>query len=171
VRVLLDTNVLIAAFLTRGTCSELLEHCALHHDLISSRPILEEFHRSLVEKLKFPLGLAIEASKLVASRMEAVRPAPLGKPVCRDPDDDLVLATVLSGKCHCLVTGDRDLLSLGAFQGIPILSPSEFWRFEQESSRGSRPLASSAASPRKGRPSRKGRRARKGRRSRGRRRP
>jgi len=160
VRVLLDTNVLIAAFLTRGTCSELLEHCALHHDLVSSRPILEEFRRSLVEKLEFPPGLAIEASKLFASRMEAVRPVPLGKPVCRDPDDDVVPATALSGKCRCLVTGDRDLLSLGAFKGIPIISPSEFWRFEQESSRGSRPVASSAASPRKGRPARKGRRSR-----------
>jgi putative PIN family toxin of toxin-antitoxin system len=150
---------LVAAFLTRGTCCELFEHCGLHHDLVSSRPILEEFHRSLVDKLEIPSDLAIEASKLVASRMEAVLPVPLGKPVCRDPDDNIVLATALNGKCHCLVTGDRDLLSLRTFEGIPIISPSEFWRFEQE---WGRPLASSTASCPKGRQPRKARRSRNG---------
>jgi putative PIN family toxin of toxin-antitoxin system len=149
VRVLLDTNVLIAAFLTRGTCSDLLEHCALHHDLVSSRPLLEEFHTCLADKLKIPPALALEATRLVASRMEAVRPTPLREPVCRDPDDDIVLATALTGKCRCLVTGDDDLLSLGAFEGIPILSPTAFWRFEAQG--GSRPLASSVTTSRKGR--------------------
>jgi len=151
VRVLLDTNVLIAAFLSRGKCSDLLEHCALHHDLVSSRPMLEEFHRCLLDKLKIPPAVALEATRMVASRMEAVRPIRLSEPVCRDPDDNIVLATALSGRCHSIVTGDDDLLSLEAFEGIPILSPSAFWRFEAGGGRGSRPLASSVAKSRKGR--------------------
>jgi uncharacterized protein len=46
VRILLDTNVLIAAFVSRGACSALLEHCSEVHDLVTSVGLLEEFARS-----------------------------------------------------------------------------------------------------------------------------
>ena len=45
---------------------------------------------------------------------------------CRDPDDDMLLETALMGAADCLVTGDRDLLEMSAFQNIPILSPTGF---------------------------------------------
>lgn len=48
-RILLDTNVLIAAFLTRGICNELLEHCLRHHQLINSEFLLNEFHKPRAE--------------------------------------------------------------------------------------------------------------------------
>ncbi len=35
-KIVLDTNVLIAAFISHGTCNELLEHCALNHEVILS---------------------------------------------------------------------------------------------------------------------------------------
>ena len=47
-KVLLDTNVLIAAFIARGSCAELLEHCVRRHELFTSQWILEEFRRNLV---------------------------------------------------------------------------------------------------------------------------
>jgi predicted nucleic acid-binding protein len=59
-----------------------------------------------------------------------VEPDPLSERVCRDPDDDVVLATALAGGCRCIVTGDRDLLVLGEYQGIVIVSPRDFWNFE-----------------------------------------
>jgi predicted nucleic acid-binding protein len=43
-----------------------------------------------------------------------------------DPDDDKLLETALLGRADCLVTGDQDLLVLGTYQGIPILSPAAF---------------------------------------------
>jgi putative PIN family toxin of toxin-antitoxin system len=46
--------------------------------------------------------------------------------VCRDPDDDKILDLAVSGEASCIVTGDSDLLVLHPFQGIPILSPSQF---------------------------------------------
>ena len=42
-KVVLDTNVLIAAFITKGVCSELLEHCLRRHEIIMSEFILDEF--------------------------------------------------------------------------------------------------------------------------------
>ena len=46
--------------------------------------------------------------------------------VCRDPDDDHVLAAAVAVKANLIVTGDKDLLTLGQFQGIRILPPQAF---------------------------------------------
>ncbi len=42
------------------------------------------------------------------------------------PQDDLILATALSGRANYLVTGDHGLLSVGAFQAVRIVTPREF---------------------------------------------
>ncbi|MBC7380298.1 MAG: putative toxin-antitoxin system toxin component, PIN family [Burkholderiaceae bacterium] len=54
---------------------------------------------------------------------EVVEPPPLARPVCRDPDDDAVLALALAAQADMVVSGDDDLLSLGNFEAIPILTP------------------------------------------------
>ncbi len=126
----MDTNVLIAAFIARGTCSELLEHCTRNHTLVSSKLLLREFKEKLGGKLGFTHKETHEAVALLQSKMEVVEPAALDRPVCRDPDDDVVLATALGGECDCIVTGDKDLLVLERFRRIPILAPADFWRHE-----------------------------------------
>jgi uncharacterized protein len=135
-RLVLDTNVLIAAFVSRGMCHDLLEHCQREHELITSEVILREFEGNLLNKFKVPTAAAREATALIASRMRLVTPKPLEAPVCRDADDDWVLATALEGTCKCIITGDKDLLMLKRFHSIDILAPSEFWGHEasQESS-------------------------------------
>ena len=43
--------------------------------------------------------------------------------VLADPDDDHVLAAALTGAADLIATGDkRDLLPLGSYQGIPIVT-------------------------------------------------
>ena len=44
--------------------------------------------------------------------------------MCRDPEDDQVLALALAAKVELIVTGDGDLLSLGSFEGIAIVAPA-----------------------------------------------
>ncbi|MDA8363694.1 MAG: putative toxin-antitoxin system toxin component, PIN family [Gammaproteobacteria bacterium] len=126
-RVLLDSNVLIAAFIARGTCNELLEHCARNHMLISFKPLLQELEEKLAGKLGFTHQEAHEVVSLLRSKMDLVEPASLDEPICRDPDDDIVLATALAGGCDCIVTGDKDLLVLEKIRQIPILAPPDFW--------------------------------------------
>lgn len=46
--------------------------------------------------------------------------------ICRDPKDNLVLATAVTGKADYLITGDQDLLSLKKYQHIKILTPAKF---------------------------------------------
>jgi putative PIN family toxin of toxin-antitoxin system len=47
---------------------------------------------------------------------------------CRDPNDDKFLELAANGRASALVTGDRDLLALDPFHGIPILSPARYLR-------------------------------------------
>jgi uncharacterized protein len=131
-RIVLDTNVLVAAFITHGICNELLEHCALHHEIFVSEFILEEFRDTLIEKFGFAPHQAGEAVHLLQTRSTIVNPDSLGQPVSRDSDDDNILAAAVTGGCRCLVTGDKDLLCLERFQGIEILPPNAFWQFEDK---------------------------------------
>lgn len=129
-RVLLDTNVLVAAFLSRGNCAGVLKRCNEKHDLVTSEALLKELYGVLIRKARCPSEQALRAVALLARHMAVLDPEPLQERVCRDPDDDAVLAAALAGKCDCIVTGDKDLLDLERFEGIPIISPSAFWRYE-----------------------------------------
>ncbi len=128
---MLDTNVLIAAFISRGHSHELLEHLARHHDLFTSEYILEEFRRTLVVKFTMPKPAVAGAVELQRSRMEIVIPAPLSGVVEQDPDDDMIVATALAAQANCIVTGDRDLLNVAEYEGISIVAPSAFWELER----------------------------------------
>ncbi len=45
--------------------------------------------------------------------------------MCRDADDDAILATAVAARADLLVTGDKDLLVLGSYNGIPIVTPDQ----------------------------------------------
>lgn len=129
-RLVLDTNVLIAAFIAKGVCAELLEHCIRRHTVVASNFILNEFRETMAGKFKFTREETEAALKLLAPRVVVVEPATLDSPVSRDADDDKILGTALTGQCVCIVTGDKDLLVLKQFRMIDILSPHDFGEYE-----------------------------------------
>ena len=57
---------------------------------------------------------------------QIVKPATLGKRVCRDAEDDWVLATAVAGHADAIVTGDNNLLVLKTYAQIPIVTPRGF---------------------------------------------
>lgn len=131
-RVLLDTNVLIAALIAHGTCHDVLEECILQHEIVASPFLFQELRRALINKFGYSRSDAHEAEKLLRAKVTIVTPQPLDASVCRDPDDDIIIGTALAGSCRCIVTGDNDLLVLKKYRGIDIISPTDFWRFEEK---------------------------------------
>ncbi len=129
-RLLLDTNVLVAALIARGTCSDLLEHCVRHHDVISSPPLLDELRDVLTRKFRQRAADVRATVRLFEETFTLVTPVPLEAPACRDCDDDVVLATARAGECIAIITGDQDLLILDPFRGIRVVAPSAFWKWE-----------------------------------------
>jgi len=132
-RVFFDTNVLIAAFISHGVCAELFEHCLTRHTILTTEWVLNEYYKSLKEKFSFNKHLTEESLSFLKTNLTIVKARPPDKPVCRDPDDDNVIAGALGGKADCIITGDKDLLILKKFRKIPIISPKDFWKFESKS--------------------------------------
>lgn len=126
-RVVLDTNVLFAAFATRGLCEAVFEVCLASHRLVLSKPILAELRRHLRGKLKVPPRHADAIVELLREEAEIVEPADVPSDACRDPDDLVILGTAAAGEADALVTGDDDLLALERFGEIPILRPRAFY--------------------------------------------
>ena len=127
-RIVFDTNVLLAGVFARGFCEVLLDAClgCEEHTIVVSRHILREFARQAETKFGVPVGKVRSAVRVLQRHMELVEPAQVTPGACRDPNDLPVLGTILAAKADCLVTGDRDLLDLRKFSAIPILSPRAF---------------------------------------------
>ncbi|MBI3851610.1 MAG: putative toxin-antitoxin system toxin component, PIN family [Verrucomicrobia bacterium] len=124
-KVVVDTNVLIAGLVAEGLCRDIVKRRLPGCELFTSRALLQELAEKLREKFgvnpkELPLLQIYEDSATV------VKPARLPKPVCRDADDDEALATALAAHAGIILTGDNDLLTLKEFQGIRILSPRLF---------------------------------------------
>jgi putative PIN family toxin of toxin-antitoxin system len=126
VKVVLDTNVLLAAYGFGGVCLELTELCLGLHDVVLSEHILGEFQSHLRSKFRLGEQHAIAITDRLRSGVVCVVPLAVSAGACGDPTDLPVLGTLLAADADCLVTGDKGLLELGEFNGHPILSPRQF---------------------------------------------
>jgi uncharacterized protein len=125
VKVVCDTNVLVAGIIAEGLCYNIVKRRLPTVELFTSKSLLDELADKVMEKLDAePDDLPL----LVAYRenVSIVEPRKLPQPVCRDPDDDEVLATAIAAEADIILTGDLDLLILKIFHGIKILSPRQF---------------------------------------------
>lgn len=129
-RAVVDTNVLIAGLLWRGPPHALLQLMrAGALSLISSPTLLAEL-AEVLGRAKFDAILAgtntsRERSLAEMQRLaEVIDPPPLPRPVCRDPDDDQLLALAMAARADIIVSGDNDLLALGSFEGVRIVAPA-----------------------------------------------
>jgi putative PIN family toxin of toxin-antitoxin system len=129
-KIVLDTNVLIAALISPGRCADLVEHCVSVHTIVTSQFVLDELRGHLLGKFGYTTEEAEEAIALLGPQMQIVVPERLDQPVCRDADDDVILGTAKAGQAECIVTGDKDLLVIQRYEGIEIVTPGGFLDFE-----------------------------------------
>ena len=93
-RVVFDTNVLYSALAAKGFCEEVVDEAVAEWDIVWSDPLKQELE-SLLTRLR-KIGPATRvALEAYVDLCEFVEPEPLGERVCRDKDDDVVLATAL----------------------------------------------------------------------------
>ena len=126
-RVCLDTNVLVAAFATRGLCADVFRNVLTEHDLVLGEVIRAELRRALKGKLKLSDERVAMVEAALGSVPAVPRPARPAVIKLRDPSDRWIIATALDGAADVIVTGDRDLLDVREIAPLPILDPRSFW--------------------------------------------
>ncbi len=126
-KVVLDSNVIIAAFATRGFCHEIFELCLRQHQVFTSEFILKECRQKFHAKLKLPDVLCDRHLAYLKTVMELVKPEFVAADFCRDKDDRAILGTALACQADVLISGDKDLLDLKRIQQVHIVTPREFW--------------------------------------------
>ena len=120
-----DTNVLVAALVAKGLCSEVVTHAIRERSLVTSLVLLDELDDVL--RAKFAVTPAVNTFlKLLRKEIRLVEPLVLAEQVCRDPDDDLVLGTAAAAKADLIVTGDADLLVLVSYGKTAIITPRQY---------------------------------------------
>ena len=130
-KLVIDTNVLISAFLWQGTPGRLIDLCGEKEcQLFTSRILLDELSNTLnMKKLtKNVLATGLTATQILSNyqRITSIVTARrLEHQVSRDVDDDAVLACALAAQADFIVSGDADLLVLKQFQGIPIVTAAQ----------------------------------------------
>jgi uncharacterized protein len=125
VRLVLDTNVLLAAFGTHGLCEALFATCLEGHELVTSEHILGELRRNLTRAFRMSARQANEVVEFVREHSRVVSPARVPTGTCGDPHDLPVIGTAVTGLADLLVTGDKDLLESEGHGGILIVTPRE----------------------------------------------
>lgn len=131
IRAVLDANVLVSGFPAEaGVPARLVELWARgRYELVVSEPLLAEASRAWGRPYYAARYAAADAEETLARlRQEAIL-TPITvrvAGVATHPEDDLVLAAAVSARSDYLVTGDRQLQKLGAYQGVAILSPRAF---------------------------------------------
>lgn len=129
-KAVLDTNVVISAIFFGGEPLRIIK--AAHGkrlDLVATRAVLDEY-REVAERLHrtYPTVGYRRALAMLESIITLVHPATLKGQVCRDPDDDALIACALGARAKIICSGDDDLLSVNGYAGIKVLRPSEFCR-------------------------------------------
>lgn len=127
VRVVLDTNILIGALITRDTPPDALYRAWLRgaFELVTSRAQLAELATVLSRPRLEPYIDADEAAVIVEhleTRATVLRDVP---PVSlsTDPADNEILAAAIAAGADLIVSGDRrHVLGLGHAEGIPVVT-------------------------------------------------
>ncbi len=131
IRATLDVNVLASGFQdTLGVPAMLVESWIRGaYELVISDHILDGLSRTLRKpyfRRQMTPNQVDRVFALLRTRALVVAPSVTVHGIGEDEEDDLVLSTALTGAVRFLVTGDKYLQQIGAYQDIIILSPREF---------------------------------------------
>lgn len=129
--VVLDTNVWLSAALSpNGAPAQVVRAVLLQGLAVFSEATFAELE-TRVWKPKFDRYIGLEARKTILRDARAaalwveIPPELVEQRWSRDPDDDVFIRTALMANAPWLVTGDGDLLSVPAVDGLNIVTPAQ----------------------------------------------
>jgi putative PIN family toxin of toxin-antitoxin system len=132
-KVFFDTNVYVAEALLGDAAERMVEATSkASWYIFTSVHVLEEVERVIVDRLDCSRRFAVLTRRRVARRAKLVTPPLSRHQVPDDPDDSPILQAALSAGVDYLVTNDTDLLSLSPYEGLRILSMSDYLALLQE---------------------------------------
>lgn len=126
-RIVIDTNVIASAVFFGGRPYQLLryimEDCV---KVVASKEIVDEYEEIILRlQQKYPAITTKIPIHVILAKLEIIR-ASSDIHVSQDPDDDKFISCAVDGKCLYIVSGDSDLLSIGEYEGIEILTVADF---------------------------------------------
>lgn len=128
-RVVIDTNVWLSALVFGGKPGLVLDLFVDDRiEVVISEEVLSELRRKISQR--FPLFLP-QQQLLEASLRQDAELVQLGAQtvkISRDPKDNMFIETALAGQANCIVSGDKDLLSIGNYERLQIVTPADFLR-------------------------------------------
>ena len=133
-KVVLDTNIFVSSLLTKAGPPAMVIDAwrAGKYPLVVSQPIISEIKRVVnapnIRKKYLLSGNQIEKLILLLQKDAIVVPglSPVAGAIPEDPTDEMFLAASLDAKADLIVSGDRHLLELGEYKGIPISTVRQF---------------------------------------------
>ena len=126
-RVVFDSNILIAALLFHGGRGEAAVSKILDgvDALVNSRPILQEVLSVLATKFSRDMEELSRVAVVLGEMGEIVKPS-CRLSVFRDEPDNRILECAVEGKAEAIVTGDKEMLAIGEYEGIRLITLAEY---------------------------------------------
>lgn len=130
--VVLDSVIAVSAFLTEGLTADLVSQCHENVNLYTTEEILQEIRQVLLEKPHIrnrytyssdTVEIFIEYLRNIST---VVTQLPEIRVIERDPKDDMIISCAIAASANYIISRDRDLLDLGNYQQIQIVTPEKF---------------------------------------------
>jgi uncharacterized protein len=133
-KVFFDTNVYVAEALLGDAAERMLEATLkVSWRIFTSSHVLAEIERVMVERLESSRRFALLTQRRAKRRATLVEPPRSSRHrVPDDPDDSPILQAALAAGADYLVTNDAHLLELSGYEGLRILSMSDYYRLLQD---------------------------------------
>jgi putative PIN family toxin of toxin-antitoxin system len=125
----IDTNTLVSSILIASSVPDRAVKLIRHSGIILISVATIEELQKVMNRPKFDKYVDREIrSEFIAQLTQQSELVDINEPViaCRDSKDDKFLELAVNGKADYLISGDRDLLVLHPFRGIPIITPAVF---------------------------------------------
>ena len=127
-KIVIDTNVLISGVFFGGYPRKILEAVIDNHiKACATVDIVEEYKEIVAEMIERKQGyirndilMPLIAKLILTNKRTNIK-------VCRDVDDDKFISCAIDSKSLYIVSGDKDLLSIGTYEDVEIITAAEFY--------------------------------------------